>query len=63
MRMRAFPVMVLWGLAFWPLHVWSQEVVTDQVTITLARGQLFGITSGEGIAMRVVAPAEDVLVV
>ena len=63
MRMRAFPVMVLWGLALWPLHVWSQEVVTDQVTITLARGQLFGITSGEGIARRVLAPGEDVLVV
>ncbi len=57
------PVMVLWGLAGWPLHAWSQDVVTDQVTITSARGQLFGITSGEGIARTVLASGEDVLVI
>jgi hypothetical protein len=63
MRMRTVPVMVLWGFAVWPLHVWSQEVVTDQVTIVSARGQLFGITSGEGISRKVLASGEDVLVV
>lgn len=55
--------MVLWGLVAWPFHLWAQEVVTDQVTITSARGQLFGITSGEGIARKGLASGEDVLVV
>ncbi|MGP0595050.1 hypothetical protein ACTRXD_21230 [Nitrospira sp. T9] len=63
MRMCTVPVMVLWGLVVWPLHVWSQEVVTDQVTLTSARGKLYGITSGEGIASKVLTSGEDVLVV
>ncbi len=61
--MRMVAMMVLWGLAVWPHQVWPQDIVTDQVTITSVRGQLFGITSGEGIAGKVLASGEEVLVV
>jgi hypothetical protein len=63
MRMRSVLAMVLWGLVVGPSQVWSQEVLTDQVSITSARGQLFGITSREGIARQVLASGEEVLVV
>jgi len=63
LRMRSVLIMVLLSLVVWPLHAWSQEVVTDQVSITSARGQLFGITSGEGIARQVLSSGEEVLVV
>lgn len=51
------------GLGVWPVHALSQEVVTDQVSITSGRGQLFGITSGEGIARKFLAAGEEILVV
>jgi len=59
------PVLLLMmvGLGLWPGHALTQEVVTDQVSITSARGQLFGITAGEGIARQELASGEDVLVV
>lgn len=63
MCMRSLLSMILWGSVVWPVHAWSQEVITDQVSITSASGQLFGITSGEGIARMVLASGEDVLVV
>lgn len=40
----------------------AHEVVTDRVTIASGQGQLFGITSGEGIARLVLGAGEEVLV-
>ncbi|HNP27467.1 MAG TPA: hypothetical protein PKK23_00390 [Nitrospirales bacterium] len=63
MRMWLWLAMLFGGMAVWPLQVWSQEVITDQVSITTGRGQLFGITSGEGIARTFLASGEEILVV
>ena len=62
MRILALLLMLV-GLGLWPGHALTQEVVTDQVSITSSRGQLFGITSGEGIARKFLASGEDILVV
>jgi hypothetical protein len=47
----------------WPARGLTQEVLTDQVSITSARGQLFGITGGEGIARQFLASGEEILAV
>jgi hypothetical protein len=62
MRILALILMMV-GLGLWPGSGWSQEVITDQVSITSSRGQLFGITSGEGVARKFLASGEDILVV
>jgi hypothetical protein len=64
MRILALMVMIV-GLEFglWPGHALTQEVITDQVSITSDRGQLFGITSGEGIARKFLAAGEGILAV
>jgi hypothetical protein len=51
------------GFGVWSGHALAQEVVTDQVSITSERGQLFGITSGEGIARQFLASGENILIV
>jgi len=56
-------IMTLVGLGFWTDRAPAQEVLTDQVSITSERGQLFGITSGEGIARQFLASGESILVV
>ncbi len=40
----------------------AQAVMTDQVSITSGKGQLFGITATEGIARQFLASGEDILV-
>ena len=56
-------IMTLVGLGFWTDRAPAQEVLTDQVSITSERGQLFGITSGEGIARQFLTSGEGILVV
>ena len=51
----------LWGIS--PGQALAQEVITDEVSITSGRGQLFGITSGEGIARKFLAAGEEILAV
>lgn len=46
-----------------PAGVMAQDVMTDQVSITFSRGQIFGLTSGEGVARQFLASGEDVVVV
>jgi hypothetical protein len=62
MRILALMVMIV-GFGLWPGHALTQEVITDQVSITSGRGQLFGITSGEGIARKFLAAGEGILAV
>lgn len=62
-RMGLLFTMVFWGLLVWPCQASAQEIMTDQVSITSARGQLFGITAGEGISRLFLASGEDILVV
>jgi hypothetical protein len=64
MRILALVLMII-GLGFglWPEHALTQEVITDQVSITSGRGQLFGITSGEGIARKLLSAGEGILAV
>lgn len=62
MRLLALILLIV-GLGLGPGYVLAQEVVTDQVSITSERGQLFGITSGEGIARQFLASGEDILIV
>ncbi len=38
----------------------AQEVITDQVSLLSAQGEIFGITQGEGIARVVLAAGEDI---
>jgi hypothetical protein len=56
-------ILMMVELGLWPGSGWSQELITDQVSITSSRGQLFGITSGEGVARKFLASGEDILVV
>jgi len=64
LRILAFMMlMVGLGCGVWPGYALSQEVITDQVSITSERGQLFGITSGEGIARTFLAAGEEILAV
>lgn len=66
MRILVLMVMVMmsgWGSGLWPWDTWAQEVITDQVSITSERGQVFGITSGEGIARKFLAAGEEILLV
>lgn len=56
-------IMTLVGLGFWPDRAPAQEVLTDEVSITSERGQLFGITAGEGIARQFLTSGESILVV
>jgi hypothetical protein len=64
LRIPALMAMVV-GLecGVWPDHALTQEVITDQVSITSERGQLFGITGGEGIARQFLASGEEILAV
>ena len=41
----------------------AQDVTTDQVFITSGHGELFGLTSGAGVARKFLAAGEDVLVI
>lgn len=56
-------MMIGLGFGIWSGYALSQEVITDQVSITSGRGQLFGITSGEGIARKFLAAGEEILAV
>lgn len=40
---------------------WSQEPITDQVTVTVSKGRLLGIHSGEGIARISLAAGENIV--
>jgi len=51
------------GFGLWPGHALAQEVITDQVSITSGGGQLFGITSGEGIARKFLNAGEEILAI
>ena len=42
---------------------WSQERITDQVTVTVNKGRLFGIHSGEGIARIPLAAGESIVTI
>lgn len=57
---------VVWGLACVLCHIpllsLAQNLITDQVSITVERGKIFGITSGEGIARQFLASGEEILV-
>ncbi|MDH5776132.1 MAG: hypothetical protein OEZ57_14585, partial [Nitrospirota bacterium] len=48
-----------WG---WEGQSQAHEVVTDRVSIASEQGQVFGITSGEGIARLVLGAGEQVVV-
>ncbi len=64
MRILVLIVMIVGlELGVWPPQVLTQEVITDQVSITSGRGILFGITGGEGIARQFLASGEDILVI
>ncbi|MDR4495578.1 MAG: hypothetical protein AB7P17_02895 [Nitrospirales bacterium] len=45
-----------------PLFCLAQNLITDQVSITVERDQIFGITSGEGIARQFLASGEEIVV-
>jgi hypothetical protein len=53
-------LVVGWECGIGPDDGLTQEVITDQVSITSARGQLFGMTGGEGIARQFLASGEDI---
>jgi len=42
---------------------YGQELITDQVTIAVEGGHVFGITSGEGIARKLLTSGEEILVI
>jgi len=54
-----------WGLAYAlcqaPLPVVGQELITDQVSLTVGRGQIFGVTPGEGIARQFLGSGEEIV--
>ncbi|MDH5429622.1 MAG: hypothetical protein OEY57_15785, partial [Nitrospirota bacterium] len=60
----AVALALIWSLGGWGLEDVSQahEVVTDRVSIASGQGQVFGITSGEGIARLVLGAGEQVVV-
>jgi len=41
----------------------AQDVITDQVFITSGHGELFGLTTGAGVARKFLTAGEDVLVI
>ncbi len=43
--------------------VWAHERITDQVTVTVNKGRLLGIHSGEGIARLSLAAGEDIVAI
>ncbi|MCA9464920.1 MAG: hypothetical protein KC643_05690, partial [Nitrospira sp.] len=51
-------VLLLWQL---PLPVLGQEFITDQVSLSVGRGQIFGVTAGEGIARQFLASGEQIM--
>ncbi len=62
---------VPWGIVmmaaiasgFFANYAAAQHVITDQVLITSGQGELFGLTSGAGIARKILAASENVLVI
>jgi hypothetical protein len=56
-------VMMAMGSVFFAGNAVAQNVITDQVAITSEHGKLFGLTSGEGIARKILASGEEVLVI
>lgn len=62
---RAFPFALVVGIGVGVCQDvgHAHEVVTDRVSITTSRGQLFGITPGEGIARQRLGAGEEVLVI
>jgi hypothetical protein len=54
-------ILIIVGCGFWADRALAQEVITDQVSITSGRGQLFGLTSGEGISRKFLAAGEGIL--
>ncbi len=50
-------------IALWNDGSHAQEVLTDRVSITTSQGQLFGLTSREGIARQVLGAGEEVLTI
>ncbi len=61
MRWLLLLMMLGWELGVSPSPALTQEVLTDQVSITSGRGMLFGITAGEGIARQFLASGEEIL--
>jgi len=63
-RKRALSLVLIGYLGVWGCLGMSHahEVVTDRVSIAFGQGQLFGITSGEGIARLRLGAGEQVLV-
>ncbi|MDH5564954.1 MAG: hypothetical protein OEY91_15200, partial [Nitrospirota bacterium] len=51
------------GMGVCPNVGLAHDVVTDRVSIATGHGQLFGITSREGIARQVLGAGEEVLVI
>jgi len=40
----------------------AQDFTTDQVSIVVERGQIYGITPGEGIARQFLSSGEEILI-
>jgi len=58
---RVLAVALAFGLGQVPLSAWGQEIISDQVSLTVERGQIFGVTSGEGIARQFLASGETIV--
>ncbi len=57
-----FALVVCLGVGIGQAVCEAQDVVSDRVSITSHQGQLFGLTSGEGVARQVLRAGERVLV-
>lgn len=62
LRRRILAVALALGLLQVPLSSLGQEIITDQVSLTVERGQIFGVTPGEGIARQFLASGETIVV-